>query len=306
MCLQKRCRTTLLMTSLMWGFGVGAQDSATTQFQSGQDNGRGFSYFVGLGRQSTTYTEDSSLGVHSSSSSKSALLITGALYAIHSDFLVALDNVSSFAPANTNENWTATGSTLPYETAPGVYEPRAVIGPLLQVNRFNLAQNNTRLLAHYRLAGPWFALGGINFHTQSFKRFNYDVKQPEFIDTRYVNAKTVVEETSSEVLAELGTAWESERVKGSPNHYSLKATIGLPVWRRLENTGAPDVVFDGVKGWGVNVEGRYSVAVHSIAHVGVWAQYSFAERGRQSFGALELPKAHTISRSIGMELLWKL
>lgn len=293
------------------GLATGAQaqvlESGASKPQLG-DPARGFSYFLGLGKQTTHYSEHSEIGIRSESKSSTALLITGALYAVHPDFLVSLDNASSFAPANTTETWLATGATLPYEfdEVNHLYEQRAVNGPLLQTNRFSLSQNNTRLLAHYRATGPLFLVGGVNFHSQSFKRFKYQVFQPDFVDARYVNATTVVEETSSELLAEIGVALESERVKDTPTHYSLRASVAKPLWRQLQNTGAPDLRFNSTVGWDVNLEGRYSVAINSVAHIGGWAQYSFAERGRQSYGSQELPVAHTRSVAYGIELLWKL
>lgn len=303
--------SVFLIASVLAGLSMGAQaqvsESSGTKLPL-SDPARGFSYFLGLGKQTTHYSEHVSVGIRSESKSSSALLITGALYAVHPDFLVSLDNASSFAPSNTTETWLATGTTLPYEvdTVNHVYEPRAVNGALLQTNRFSLSQNNTRLLAHYRATGPLFLVGGANFHTQSFKRFKYQVFQPNFVDTSLVNATTVVEETSSELLAEIGVALESERVKETPTHYSLRASVAKPVWRQLQNTGYPDLSFNSTVGWDFNLEGRYSVAINSVAHIGGWAQYSFAERGRQNYGPDELPVAHTRSVAYGIELLWKL
>lgn len=286
---------------LCWGTAL-AEDTGF-----GVSHDRGFSYFVGLGQQTTHYSETATtVGVRSTASTRSALLVAGALYAVHPDVLVALDNTSTFAPGNTTERWQATGATLPFEvdTVNHVYEARPVNGPLLQLNRFSLSQNSTRILAHYRAMSDVFLVGGATFHTQSFKRFSYNVLQPDFIQS--ANSQTVVEESSNEVLAEVGLAMESERVKKVPTHYSLRVSVATPLWRRLDNTGAPDVTFNSTKGWDFNLEGRYSVAIHDLLHIGAWTQYAFSERGRQVQGVDELPMAHTRSLAYGIELLWKL
>lgn len=268
-------------------------------------NERGFSYFLGLGHQRTHYSEDAAtVRAKSSVSTGSALLITGALYAIKPDFLVSLDNTSTFAPGNSTETWRATSSTVPYyNTSTQLIEDRAVNGPLLQQNRYTLSQSSTRAMAFYRASGPLFLIGGANLHTQSFRRYSYQILQPAVVANP---TNSVVEETSSEVLAEVGVGLESERVRRAANHYSVRATVGRPVWRSLTNTNAPDLTFTGTQGWDVGLEGRYSVAIHDIAHLGLWGQYLFSERARQVQGYAELPKTHTRSTAVGIELLWKL
>jgi hypothetical protein len=127
--------------------------------------------------------------------------------------------------------------------------------------------------------GPVFLVGGVDFHSQSFKRFSFNVLQPLVVNTP---SNSVVEESCSEVLGELGVALESERVKDAPRHYSLRASMARLLWRRLDNTNAADRVFTGTKGWDLNLEGRYSMAIY------------------------ELPSARLRSLSYGLELLWKL
>ncbi|HEX5354752.1 MAG TPA: hypothetical protein VFW93_00945 [Aquabacterium sp.] len=229
--------------------------------------------------------------------------MTGALYAVHPDFLFTLDNTSNFAPGTSTESWFATSGTMPYAVSPTVIEDRPVNGPLLQQNRFSLSQNLTRLLAHVRTQGPWFVLGGVNFHAQSYKRFGFQVLQPAVVNAP---ADAVVDESTSEVLLEAGVALESERVKHADRHYSLRFSMAKPVWRRLDNTAWPDVTFTGTSGWDARLEGRYSVAVHELVHVGGWAQYLYAQRGSQIRGAYELPLTHTRSVAFGLEVLWKL
>lgn len=299
--LRVRLKTIVAACSaLMLSQTVWAEDTVL----SGSSD-RGFSYFLGVGHQATHYSENAAtVRARSSVSSSSALLITGAMYAVRPDLLVSLDNTSTFAPGISTETWRATSSTVPfYNTTTELVEDRAVDGPLLQQNRFSLAQTSTKALAHYKVADQMFVVGGANFHTQSFRRFSYKILQPAVVADP---ANSVVEETSSEVLAQVGLALESERVKNTPRHYSLHATVGLPVWRSLTNTNAPDLTFNGIKGWDVCLEGRYSIAIHEVAHIGGWAQYNFSERGRQVQGYSELPLTHTRSVAYGVELLWKL
>jgi hypothetical protein len=78
------------------------------------------------------------------------------------------------------------------------------------------------------------------------------------------------------------------------------------VWRRLDNTAAPDVSFKGTRGWDLGVEGRYSLAILHTAHVGAWFQYLRAERARQVQGVYELPRATSTGLAYGLELLSKL
>ena len=292
---------------IIMGLALGAccQGLAFAEAQGfGLSHDRGFSYFLGVGRQTLHYSEEAAMvRARSSARASSALLITGAVYAVHPDLLVALDNTTTFAPSTATESWRATASTVPYAVSSTQIEDRAVNGPLLQTNRFSLSQSNTRVLAQYRVRGPWFWVGGLAFRSQSFKRYRFDVLQPNVVN---MPTSSVVEESSSEVLGELGLALESERVKDVPRHYGLRLSVATPFWRRLDNTSASDISFKGTKGWDLNLEGRYSFAINDMAHIGGWAQYAFSERGRQIKGFYELPRSQTRSTAIGIELLWKL
>lgn len=265
---------------------------------------RGFSYFTGLGWRTTTYTEEaSSVRARSSVSTRSALLVAGAAYALHPDWLAVLDNTSTFAPGTAVEQWHATGATVPYAVSPTQIEDRAVNGSLLQRNRFSLSQSTTRAMALWRVAPQTFVSGGLELHSHAYKRFAFDVVQPDVVAQP---RDSVVDESVSEVLLQLGSALESERVKHASRHYSLRWGVAVPVWRRVENTLMPDMPFTGTRGWDLHVEGRYSFAVHDMVHIGGWAQYLYARRERQAKGWYELPRSTMRGLSVGIELLWKL
>lgn len=299
------CAVSMLVCGALYAPQASADLQAPANMGFGLSSERGFSYFLGLATQHTTYSERAdTVRASSSASVRSALLVTGALYAVHPDLLLALDHTSNFAPGSSVETWRATSSTVPYlNTGNNTIEDRAVNGPLLQQNRFSLSQNVTRLTGHYRVKDDWFSLLGMQFHTQSFKRYAFHILQPNVVSTP---SNSVVEESASEMVLEAGLALESERVKSAPSHYSLRATIGTPIWRRLDNTNAPDVRFDSAKGLDLNIEGRYSLALSQVAHIGGWAQYGFSQRASQIQGRYELPRAHVRTLSYGLELLWKL
>jgi hypothetical protein len=119
-------------------------------------------------------------------------------------------------------------------------------------------------------------------------------------------SNTTVEESIAEVMFNAGAGFESEQVRGQANHYSLRATLGVPVWRRLTNTTAPQAAFNGKSGFDATVEGRYSWAVSPHIHLGVWGSYSMLRRGQQTIGNLEMPRARMDTVGYGVEALWKL
>ena len=257
-------------------------------------NELGFSYLLGLGAQSVTYREDSQSGVSSKATSTSPLIVSGALYAINRDFLFSLGNEMTFAGGSATENWTATSST---------FDGQTLTSRLLQTNGFSLSQSTTSLLAHYRLARDWFLVGGGALHTQTYKR--YDFMQGPDHAVSLPTDKTV-EESTSEVLANIGVALEPGRVRDEQVHYGLRATLGVPIWSRTDNTQSPGVHFDSTSGFDIGLEGRYSLRVHDGIHVGLWGQWLNSRRSRTMVGELELPNNRTTTLSGGLELLWKL
>jgi hypothetical protein len=255
---------------------------------------RGFSYFMGLGAQRVTYREKPSIvPAESRAEVTNPLLVTGAVYAINADSLLALDSETTFAPRTVTERWTATAPTI----------GGTPVTDVLQTNRFSLQESSTRLLLHYRLASDWFVVGGPAFHSQSFKRFGFRAGADNLVT---LPADRAVEESMSEVLLQLGLALESERVRNATHHYSLRATVGVPVWRRLENTAFPDQSFGGTKGHDLALAGRYSHAVIPNVHLGVWGQWSHSLRRAQLSGNAELPESTLSGIAAGFELLWKL
>ena len=274
---------------------AGAAHAQTSAPNLSQPDDRGFSFFMGMGAQRLTYRETSSiLPVESKARVTNPLLITGAVYAVTPDVLFALDAESTFAPETVTEEWRATVSS---------FEGNPVNDPLLQTNRFSLQETKTKLLGHYRLHSQWFALGGAAFQSQSFKRYGFvaNPANPWLSVTDHT-----VEESASEVMLTGGVALESERVRNTGSHYSLRATVAVPVWRRLENTGFPAHTFDGTKGYDVALAGRYSLAVVPNVHVGLWGQWSYSERDSQVQGNVELPKSTLTGLAAGIEFLWKL
>jgi hypothetical protein len=266
--------------------------SGTPPGQGGDE--RGFSYFLGLGRHSVTYEERPSIvPAVSRAKASSPLLITGALYAVDAHNLLSLDSEATFAPGTTTERWTATASSI---------AGTPLTSSLLQTNRFSLQQTTTRLLWHYRLRDAFFVMGGPSFHSSSFKRFGFAAGP----DNAVALPAGTIEETVSEALLNVGVSLESERVRQVGHHYGLRASLGLPMWRRVQNTGFPNQSFDGTAGWDLSLAGRYSIALRPNIHLGAWGQWVHSERAREVRGSIELPRSEAQSMSYGVELLWKL
>lgn len=255
----------------------------------------GFSYFLGIGGQTALYREDSSLvPVKSRATTTSPLIVTGALYAINHDVLFSLGSETTFAPGSTTEKWAAT--TLQFNG-------QTLTDPVVQRNGFSLTQNTTQLLGLYRIAGDWFAVAGPSLHTQTFKRYSFTqgVDRDASLPTDHT-----VEESTSEVLANLGIGLDSGKVRGRSLHYGVRAMVGLPLWSRTDNTESPGVNFKSASGYDLSLEGRASWAVVDNIHVGLWGQWLTSERHRSITGNFELPQNRLTSTSYGIELLWKL
>ena len=280
------------MALLQAGTAAVAHAESLTEFKPSAD--RGFSYFLGVAQQTSVYSEKPTLvPVRVASKTKSAMLVSGALYAFNDDLLMSLDNHSTFAPTTSMERWHSTA------------------GELLQTDRFSLNMSNTRALAYVRQRSDLFWTGGVNFRSSSFKRYDFNA-----VSTDIAVDNIPTEESTSEIVAELGLALEGERVKDSTNHYGLRVSLGTPLWRHVTNTSYPGMTFDNRQGWDANVEGRYSWALTSFAHIGLWGRYSFSHRSDQRIGYVEsssgasrtaeLPASNLRTTTIGVELLWKL
>lgn len=257
---------------------------------------RGFSYFMGLGRQFVHYRETASsvADVDSRVGTSSPVLVTGGLYALDDRWLLALNSETTFAAGRGTETWT-TGSA--------VFNGVALTDPVLQRNGFSLGASRLQLLGQYRLQGPWFASGGLAARSLSFKRFSFVQGTDRAV--ALPSARTV-EESSSEVLAEAGLGLESERVRGAAEHYSARVSLALPVWRRLENTNVPDLQFSQARGHDLALEGRYSRQVYPNVHLGLWGQWTWSQRAAQTLGSAEMPASRMSTLNLGLELLWKL
>lgn len=255
----------------------------------------GFSFLMGLGRQDFRYHESSAtLPVDAKGRSGGPLLVTGALYALDAQTQFSLDSENTFYPGRGHETWTATLST---------FNGITLSDPVVQTNGFSLRQSETRLQGHGRIEGGWFGSGGLTMRTLSVKRYAFE---PGVDNAVSVPSGATVEESSSEVVATLGLAYDSGPLAGQPQHLGLRVGVGVPLWRRLENTNFPQVVFDEAQGWDLSVEGRWSMAVASNLHLGAWGRAAVLRRGRQMQGAYELPSSRLDSLAAGIELLWKL
>ncbi len=256
----------------------------------------GFSYVMGIGGQSFRYEERSaSLPVNSVGRSSGPLLVTGALYALPGGHLFSLDNETTFYPGRGSETWRSRSE---------VFNGQTLSNRELQRNAFSLRQNHTQLGGHYRVSPQWFASGGLALRTLSFKRYSFVIGPDAAVSTP---ADTTVEESMSEVLGSLGLALESGPLRGQEVHYGLRVSLGVPLWRRVENTSQPQASFTGTRGWDIAVEGRYSRAVLANMHLGVWGKGAYSQRGVQTLGSrLELPESRMTSLAAGVELLWKL
>ncbi|MDO9072116.1 MAG: hypothetical protein Q7U73_02535 [Rubrivivax sp.] len=257
---------------------------------------RGFSYFMGVARQQVRYTETGSfLPFRSEARGASPMLVSGALYALNDRLLMSLDNETTFYPDRSSEVWNATAAS---------FNGTVLTSPVLQRNGFSLQQSKTQVLGLYRLRGPWFGVGGAALRTQSFKRFAFTPGPDNAVATP---GDTTVEESVAELVLNVGVGLESEQVRGQANHYSLRALVGVPVWRRLTNTTAPLSTFDAKRGVDFGVEGRYSWALSDKIHAGGWASWSQVRRSAQTLGSnLEMPRSRLSGLGYGVELLWKL
>ena len=257
---------------------------------------QGFSYFMGLGQIQTRYQESPSiLPVKSTVKSSSLILISGALYALNRDFLFSMDNLTTFYPGTSTESWNATGPT---------FNGVNLTSPLLQQNSFSLSQSSTQLLLHYRVKGQWFVIGGPSFVSHSFKRYSFVIGPDKAVSTP---SSTTVEESSNEVLLNMGVELESEQVLNQPDHYGLRLSVGLPVWRRLQNTSVPQYNFTSARGYDLSLDGRYSWAIRKDVQIGAWGRLSTSYRGNQTIGTtIEMPSSRLDSLGYGLELLWKL
>lgn len=263
---------------------------------AGQAAESGFSYFVGLAVQRSRYRETAtSLPVRSQASSSSPLLVTGALYAVTPDWLASLDNETTFAPSTVTETWTATAPSISGVT---------LSSPVLQTNQFRFSDTVTRVLAHRRVQDQYFVLGGLALRSQSFRRFGY-VAGPDAVVS--VTPGQTTEETQAEVLLQLGAALESEVLRGRDRHYGVRLLLGVPIWRRVENTAFPQSRFDRLGGWDLALEARYSRALARDVQLGGWFKVSHSSRpGQSGAGGIELPSHRLGQAALGAELLWKL
>ncbi len=261
----------------------------------------GYSYFVGVARQRLSYQEfATTLPVRSKAVVNNPLLVSGALYALAPDVLFSLDNETSFAPSSGHEAWTA-----PVGTAFPNGQQAAIVTtvPLVQTNGVRISDSTTRLLGQFRVQGPWFVSTGPAFHSQSFRRYGFAAGVDQAVA---VSAETV-EETAAELLWNLGAGYESERVRSTPVHLGARVTVAVPVWRKVENTGHPGVIFGNSRGgYDLGIEGRASMAVVDHVHLGLWARLQTSRRPVDQQGSLELPRTRQGNQSIGVEFLWKL
>jgi len=259
----------------------------------------GFSYFLGFGGQTASYREYSdSQPVRSKATTTSPLIVTGALYAINRDILFSLGNETTFAPGSATETWTATSSAI---------NGHVLTSPVVQRNGFSLSQNTTQLMGLYRVAGDWFAVAGPSLHTQTFKRYSF-AEGTDAVVT--LPTDKTIEESTDEVLANVGVALDSARVRGQDWHYGVRAVLALPVWSRTSNTEYPGVNFKSQSGYDLSLEGRCSWAIFRDIHAGLWGQWMTSDRHRSILGSgsgtLELPENRLTTLSYGIELLWKL
>ncbi len=256
----------------------------------------GFSYVMGLGVQSFRYEEKTaSLPVDSAGRSSGPLLVTGALYELPGGQMFSLDNETTFYPGRGSETWRSRSD---------VFNGVTLTNRELQRNAFSLRQSHTQLAGHWPVAPRWYATGGLALRTLSFKRYSFVIGPDAAVA---VPANTTVEESMNEVLAIAGAAMESGPLRGQQVHYGLRASVGLPLWRRVENTSQPQALFKGTSGWDMALEGRYSRAVMPNVHLGAWGKWALSRRGVQTRGtALELPASRMVSLAAGVELLWKL
>ena len=255
----------------------------------------GFSYVMGLGGQSFRYEEKAaSLPVNSVGRSSGPLLVTGAVYELPGGHLFSLDNETTFYPGRGSETWRSRSD---------VFNGAALSNRELQRNAFSLRQSHTQLGGLWRVTPTVFASGGVALRALSFKRYSFFIGPDAAVSTP---AGTTVEESVSEVLGTVGVALESGPLRGQAVHYGLRVALGVPLWRRVENTSQPQASFQGTGGWDLAVEGRYSRAVWHHVHLGAWGKWAISQRGVQTQGAtLELPASRLHSLAVGLELLWK-
>jgi hypothetical protein len=295
---RRSAATRLTCAAVLAGLCLAAAGADAAEAPAAAPDDSGFSYFLGLARQSMRYRETGTIAPFKSSVEVAGpLLVTGALFAVNANLLVSLDSEITFYPGQATETWTATDT---------LFNGRTLSSTLLQTNGFGLTQTRTQLLGHYRAAGPWFGLGGAAFRTQSSQRYSF-VVGPDAGDVIEIPSGTTIEESTSEIIAMLGVSLESEQVRGQSNHFGVRALVGVPIWRRLRNTSFPGTTFTSHQGVDFVLEGRYSWALSRNLHLGTWGQWTVVQRGQQRLGSsLEMPRSRLDSLGYGLELLWKL
>lgn len=276
-----------------------AQTAAVSPPAAAPASDQGYSFVLGLARHHATYREfASTVPVVSRVSTASPMLITGALYAVSRDLLFSLSSESTYFQSTDNETWRS--------TAP-VFNGITLTDRVLQTNAASLNHTETHLLVHHRLAGETFLVAGPSLRTHAFKRHSFQAGADAAVT---VPDGATVEETATEVLLQVGAALEPARVRGASAHYGLRATVGMPVVRRVENTNHPGLRFSQAKGLDVGLEGRYSAALIDGVHLGAWGRWAASRRQAQVLQeggtTLELPRSRTDTLSYGVELLWKL
>ena len=145
-------------------------------------------------------------------------------------------------------------------------------------------------------------MAGASARSLSFKRFSFQQGTDKAVA---LSSARTVEESLSEVGAELGLACASESVRRRGEHIGARVTLGLPLWCRLENTNVPDLQFGRASGFDFTAEGRYSRQVYPNVHLGIFGQYPCVTRASQTIGSAEMPKSRPNVLNIGLELLWK-
>ena len=274
---------------------MSSEKPSVAEALSGDVSQKGFSFFLGLGLANVRYQETStSIPTNSSAQATNLILNSGALYALNQDYLFSIEAQSTFYPQNVTESWTA-----PVPFSAGGYN---FTSGMLQQDNFSISQSDTRLYLHKRISGNYFLLLGPSFDSSTFKRSMFVAYQTGV----NVNNSTVIEESSSEILGNIGIGIDTEQVINRPYHYSANITFGLPVWRRVTNTSYSLDTFTSTQGYDLAIEGRYSWAFRKDAQIGAWMRYSESIRGNQILGPVELPTSKMDSASFGLEILWKI
>lgn len=225
----------------------------------------GFSYFA-VGVENITYEEKASIAsVKTKATISNPVLITGGLFNINDQWDFSLRAESSLFPGDSKESWSVKeGQTL------GALIPSD--NPI-QTNQFTMTTSSTRVMSHYKLTPQVRFMAGGEYALVTFKRFQFATDYPATVTL----TPGVVEESVGVFDLSLGLAYESNPSVNSDMRYHLSLTVDKPLYKKLINSNAPDVIFNSTEGIGFNGMAGITFQMTKNLHLGTVVAYDYRE-----------------------------